>query len=54
MNVYDRHSIGNASYTCTIASNLIRDSSPTTARWYCRYLELLKIKGAARAVTLHP
>jgi hypothetical protein len=53
MNVYDRRGIGNASYTCTIASNLICDSSRTTARWYRQYLELLKIKGNARAITLH-
>jgi hypothetical protein len=53
MNVYDRRRIGNASYTCTIASSWICDSSRTTARWYRQYLELLKIKGNARAITLH-
>ena len=53
MNVYDRRSIGNASHTCTIASNLICDGRRTTTRWYCQYLELLKIKGNACASTLH-
>jgi hypothetical protein len=53
MNVYDRRSIGNASYTGTIASNLICDNSRTTTRWYRQYLEQLKIKGNARAITLH-
>ena len=52
MNVYDRRSIGNAGYTCTIASNLICDSSRTSTRRYRQYLELLKIKGNACAITL--
>jgi len=47
MNIYDRRGIGNASHTCTIASNLRCDSSRTTTRWYCQYLELLKIEGDA-------
>ena len=52
MNIYDRRGIGNASHTCTIASNLRCDSSRTTTRWYRQYLELLKIKGDAFAVAL--
>jgi hypothetical protein len=52
MDVDDRRSIGNASYTCTIASNLIWDSSRTTTRRHRQYLELLKIKGNSCAITL--
>jgi hypothetical protein len=52
MNSYDCRSIDNASYTCTIASNLIADSTRTTTRQHRQYLELLKVIGNACAIAL--
>ena len=53
MNVYDCCGIGNAGDACTIASNLVCDSSRTTTWRHRQYLKLLKVKGNACAVTLH-
>jgi len=52
MNRYVSRSINDAGYARTIAGNLIVDRSRAAIRRYRHYLQLLKVKGNASAITL--